>query len=296
MLRFGTEKGWRTRIRRLNAARSRAVRHGTGTSGFSGPASVLTARDRAGGPGGKTGAAFTMSKAMTILQSLDQPWDEVSLAAALEEVAEAYGYRRFAVFSMPSADDNRIELKLVFGNWEMAFLKAYEKLGLLRFTPIIRALRAGPTPFVWDVELLHGPDEPDEPNPAARLMITHGFIGGIYVPVHGMTSFQGAIGFAGQRTEISEDEAAELQMAAFVIFGILSVCRFEDHRKSNPLTGRERDCLKLAMLGKTSSEIGIILSLSEYTVSQYLSSATRKVNASNRTHAVAIAAQMGYLS
>jgi LuxR family quorum sensing-dependent transcriptional regulator len=36
--------------------------------------------------------------------------------------------------------------------------------------------------------------------------------------------------------------------------------------------------------------------LSEYTISQYLSSATRKVNASNRTHAVAIAAQMGYLS
>jgi len=50
------------------------------------------------------------------------------------------------------------------------------------------------------------------------------------------------------------------------------------------------------MLGKTSSEIGTILSLSEYTISQYLAAATRKVNASNRTHAVALAAQLGYLS
>lgn len=237
-----------------------------------------------------------MSKAMTILQSLDRPWDEVSLASSLEEMAEAYGYRRFAVFLIPSADDNRVELKLVFGNWEMAFIKAYEKLGLLRFTPVIRALKAGPTPFAWDIEMLHGPDEPDEPNPPARLLAANGYHGGVYLPVHGMTSFQGAVGFAGGRTEIGEEETAELQLAAFAIFCILAACRFEDNRKSNPLTGRERDCLKLAMLGKTSSEIGTILSLSEYTVSQYLSSATRKVNASNRTHAVAIAAQMGYLS
>ncbi len=50
------------------------------------------------------------------------------------------------------------------------------------------------------------------------------------------------------------------------------------------------------MLGKTSSEIGTILKLSEHTISQYLTSATRKLDASNRTHAVALAAQLGYLS
>jgi LuxR family quorum sensing-dependent transcriptional regulator len=237
-----------------------------------------------------------MPTAMEILQRIDRPWSEGQLASALAEIAAAYGYRHYAVFSIPSADDARTEMKLLVGNWDPAFLKAYEKLGLMRFTPVIRALKAGPTPFPWDAEMLHGTDEPDQPNPPARLLSEHGFHGGIYVPVHGLTAFHGAIAFAGQRTDISEDEAGELQIAAFVIFGILSSCRFDDNRKSNPLSGRERDCLKLAMLGKTSSEIGIILSLSEYTVSQYLSSATRKVNASNRTHAVAIAAQMGYLS
>jgi LuxR family transcriptional regulator, quorum-sensing system regulator BjaR1 len=237
-----------------------------------------------------------MSKAMDILHEIDRPWTEDLLTAALGEIAEAYGYRHFAVFNIPSADDARTELKLLVGNWEPAFLKAYEKLGLMRFTPVIRALKSGPTPFAWDVEMLHGMEEPGQANPPARLLSDHGFLGGVYVPVHGLNSFQGAIAFAGLRTEITEEEAGELQLAAFMIFGILSACRFDDNRRSNPLTGRERDCLKLAMLGKTSSEIGTILSLSEYTVSQYLGSATRKVNASNRTHAVAIAAQMGYLS
>ncbi|KAB0679417.1 LuxR family transcriptional regulator [Aureimonas leprariae] len=224
------------------------------------------------------------------------PWDESLLGQALGAIARDYGYARYAVMTIPSADDARAELKLIFSNWEPAFQKGFEKLGLGRNTIVIRALKAGPTPFAWDADLLYGTEEPGEPNPAARFLATNEIRGGVYVPVHGMTAFAGALAFFGDRTDLSEAEATQLQFAGFGAFGVLAACRLEENRRSNPLTGRERDCLKLAMLGKTSSEIGIILSLSEYTVSQYLASATRKVNASNRTHAVAIAAQMGYLS
>jgi LuxR family quorum sensing-dependent transcriptional regulator len=237
-----------------------------------------------------------MASALTILGRLPRPWAEAALAGALSEIAEAYGYRRYAILHIPSADDVRAEIKIIISNWDPAFQKAYEKLGLFRFTPVIRALKSGPIPFPWDAEMLHGYDEPGEPNPPARLLAAAGFNGGVYLPIHGMTTFHGALGFAGERTDISEDEMGELQIAAFSIFGILAACRFDDNKRSNPLTPRERDCLKLAMLGKTSSEIGTILSLSEHTVSQHLTTATRKVDASNRTHAVAIAAQMGYLS
>ncbi|GGE07269.1 transcriptional activator protein BjaR1 [Aureimonas endophytica] len=234
--------------------------------------------------------------AATILEAIPMPWDEGLLHEALAAIAEAYGYSRYAIFTIPSPDDVRAELKLILGNWEPEFQKAYEKLGLLRYTPVIRAVKAGPTPFVWDIESLHPSDAPDEPNPAARLLEAHGIRGGVFVPVHGMASFTGALALSGTRTELSPNETTELQFASFGAFGILAACRLEENRRSNPLTPRERDCLKLAMLGKTSSEIGIILSLSEYTVSQYLAAATKKMNASNRTHAVAIAAQMGYLS
>lgn len=237
-----------------------------------------------------------MAAALTILAGVARPWDETRLAEALSEIAAAYGYRHYIILGIPAADDARAEMKLIASNWDPAFQKAYEKLGLFRFSPVIRALKSGPTPFPWDAEMLHGFDEPDEPNPSARLMAAHGFHGGVYLPVHGMTAFLGALGFAGERTDISEAEMAELQLAAFGILGILAACRFEDNKRANPLTPRERDCLKLAMLGKTSSEIGTILSLSEHTVSQHLTTATRKVNASNRTHAVAVAAQLGYLS
>ncbi len=234
--------------------------------------------------------------AAAILEAMPTPWDEGALHEALVAIAAAYGYRRYAIVTIPAADDVRAELTLLVGNWEPAFRKSFEKLGLQRHSPVIRALKAGPTPFVWDADLLYGVDEPGEPNPAARLLAAHSIRGGVFVPVHGLTSFAGALSLDGERLDPSPQEIKELQLASFGVFGILAACRLEENRRANPLTGRERDCLKLAMFGKTSAEIGIILSLSEHTVSQYLAAATRKLNASNRTHAVAVAAQLGYLS
>ncbi len=132
--------------------------------------------------------------------------------------------------------------------------------------------------------------------PHARFLGANGTLSGVYCPVHGLTGFNGVLCFFGSGAPVDEETADALHLVAFSAFGMLSCIRFEENRRNNPLTGRERDCLKLAMLGKTSSEIGTILKLSEHTVSQYLTSATRKLDASNRTHAVALAAQLGYLS
>lgn len=61
------------------------------------------------------------------------------------------------------------------------------------------------------------------------------------------------------------------------------------------ITARERECLRWCAEGKTSEEIGIILSLSTHTVNHYLISATKKLNAVNRMHAITIAIRYGIL-
>lgn len=55
------------------------------------------------------------------------------------------------------------------------------------------------------------------------------------------------------------------------------------------LTQREHDCLRWVARGKTDWEIGCILGISHYTAAQHITSVMRKLNASNRTHAVAVA-------
>ncbi|MEF2552127.1 autoinducer binding domain-containing protein [Aurantimonas sp. A2-1-M11] len=236
-----------------------------------------------------------MCGALDRLNTLAPPWDEVALTGVLHAVAGDFGFSHAAVLSVPSTDDGGTATRLLLSNWPESFATGYEQLGLHRSKLVVGALKTDPMPFVWDIDTLYGADEPD-PSPAARMLLDAHYLAGAFFPVHGLTAFNGAVSFAGRSCAISAAATRELHLFAFALFGMLAAARFEENRRNNPLSVRERDCLKLAMLGKTSSEIGIILSLSEYTISQYLTAAQRKLDASNRTHAVALAAQLGYLS
>ena len=233
--------------------------------------------------------------ALQRLSEVPSPWDEPALAEALCGVACDHGFTHAAVLAMPSTDDGGTCTRYVLGNWSEGFARAYEVHGLHRFKLVVGALKTDPLPFAWDVETLYGADEA-EPTPAAKMLLEEGYLAGVLLPVHAMTTFNGALSFAGRSCRFSRAEERELHLFAMSFFGMLAALRFDENRRNNPLSHRERDCLKLAMLGKTSSEVGIILELSEYTISQYFTTAQRKLGASNRTHAVALAAQLGYLS
>jgi LuxR family transcriptional regulator, quorum-sensing system regulator CviR len=62
-----------------------------------------------------------------------------------------------------------------------------------------------------------------------------------------------------------------------------------------PLTPREREVLVWAMEGKSNWEISVILKISQETVKGYIANILSKLDAANRTHAVAIALQYNLL-
>jgi LuxR family transcriptional regulator, quorum-sensing system regulator BjaR1 len=59
------------------------------------------------------------------------------------------------------------------------------------------------------------------------------------------------------------------------------------------LSPREKECLQWTAVGKTSSEISLILKISEHTINHYLSSVCQKLDASNRAHMVSKAMRLG---
>lgn len=65
--------------------------------------------------------------------------------------------------------------------------------------------------------------------------------------------------------------------------------------EEDPLTDRERQALRLAGDGKTTSDIAVTLGLSEGTVRNYLSEAMTKVGAMTRVEASRIARAKGWL-
>jgi len=62
------------------------------------------------------------------------------------------------------------------------------------------------------------------------------------------------------------------------------------------LTPREIEVMTLTAKGKTRGEISRILSLSEETVKDYIARACRKLDAVNKTHAVALAVMLGLIT
>jgi DNA-binding CsgD family transcriptional regulator len=64
-------------------------------------------------------------------------------------------------------------------------------------------------------------------------------------------------------------------------------------RRHPPLSRREIEVLKWAHIGKTNSEIGMLLNISEFTVKNHIGNILQKLGASNRTHAVAKAVSAG---
>ncbi len=65
--------------------------------------------------------------------------------------------------------------------------------------------------------------------------------------------------------------------------------------EQDPLSERERQVLRLAGTGSTSTEIAKIMHLSEGTVRNYLSEAISKLNAKNRVEAFRLARDQGWL-
>jgi DNA-binding CsgD family transcriptional regulator len=64
---------------------------------------------------------------------------------------------------------------------------------------------------------------------------------------------------------------------------------FEPNVEPTTLTGREREVLGWVVQGKSAWEIGEILRIKKRTVDEHVQRATRKLGATNRTQAAAIA-------
>jgi DNA-binding CsgD family transcriptional regulator len=121
-----------------------------------------------------------------------------------------------------------------------------------------------------------------------------GLADGLAIPLHGPSGGFAVVSLSAndltakfKRNVDARRHTAHLMAIHFhaVVERLLEI----DDKASKPieLTERETECIKWSALGKSSWEISQILSLSERTVNFHMSNAIRKLDVSNRTHAVA---------
>jgi DNA-binding CsgD family transcriptional regulator len=90
-------------------------------------------------------------------------------------------------------------------------------------------------------------------------------------------------------------EINELSMLSIQAFDVFDRLR-RTASNTNVLSARELEVVRWTAQGKTSLEIGQILSLSDHTVNAYMTNAIRKLDCVNRTQLVAKAIRMKIIS
>lgn len=118
---------------------------------------------------------------------------------------------------------------------------------------------------------------------------------GIALPVFADGGVGGLVVLAGRDMAIDDAIVCDLHIRAFALFRSVARLRLSQLDGTPPVSSRELQCLTLTADGKTSDEIAAELGLSVHTTNQYLATATHKLNAMSRTHAVARALRLGLI-
>ncbi|WDD90760.1 LuxR family transcriptional regulator (plasmid) [Burkholderia sp. FERM BP-3421] len=184
-----------------------------------------------------------------------------------------------------------------FDGYPPAWSARYEDAGYAEIDPLIRQCLSRTVPLIWDDALFTGP--------AARLRAeakAHGLVYGLSCPVHdrgGMFSMLCmATDFPFQHRQDNTLRLLSLAqlLASFVHSAMRKLLECKAPAQNTcDLTTREREALQWAGRGKTAWEISKILGITQRTVVFHLTNAVRKMGATNRAQAVAMASARGVI-
>lgn len=209
---------------------------------------------------------------------------------AMDINASAFGL----YFVSPSAD--RPRLVPCFDSDYPGMAGATRNISTAASEEMIQHVRHSTGPRFWSTEIDRPPEAesvfPWIERTAALVPETTG----IAFPVHAERGQSGLVVFFGANvTPLLGDTIYDIHARCFTLFDAVSRIRPGDTGRAKAMSKRELECLKLTANGYTSEEIARLLKLSVHTANQYLTQSAQKLDAVNRTQAVAKALRLGLI-
>jgi DNA-binding CsgD family transcriptional regulator len=233
----------------------------------------------------------------------------------LQRIAESYG---FASFNFIDVGQPHIDNPFHFGTVKEAWTQDYVRNNFIVVDPCIQRVRKTNTPFTWGSTPLPSFIGKRKPGAIKTMEAAkdHGFTEGLVIPYHfrdylgrinsslGAFFWEDAVSkfkfmLSERKHELHLIMIYWVQRAVDIIAeehrGRVTIIRQPSETSSISLTDRERDMLAWAARGKTVSDTAEILKISDETVETHIRNAMRKLDASNKTHAVAKAIYLGLI-
>ncbi len=248
-----------------------------------------------------------MSRANAILEPFVNNLQAVQgfddLRAMFDRTVDAMGFRYFTYHIVKIAGVG-CYLPYVITTYPDEWVTHYIAQDYVRIDPLIAIGPKRLVPFLWDdIAAPHQLEGRQVTlfSEAAELSIGSG----MSIPIHGHNGEFAMMSVvpAGTRKE-AENTLAEyrntLHLLALYYHNYAGTILIEKSyggtRKKSVLTARERECLQWAAIGKSTWETSMILHISEASVVFHIENAKRKLDVTNRTHAVVRAIMLGLIS
>jgi LuxR family quorum sensing-dependent transcriptional regulator len=191
--------------------------------------------------------------------------------------------------SNPALDGSTAKPKLSIGNWPEDWRDHWIEKRLVIHDPIAKMALRTRRPFTWRTAY-------DRASKSGRTVLDmsreYGFRDGLAIPIYADDSPPGCVTLGADVLDLLPEERGAIELLSLHFYmrleTLMGPFRYKELR---PLSARESEVLHYVAAGKTNWEIGMILSISEYSVRDHISSAQKKLNCANRAHTVAVAIQ-----
>lgn len=210
----------------------------------------------------------------------------------LDTLAEAFlkrigqmGFDSFACASLvdpASPPDNFVYVNYYPEKWMHHYLEHQ----YAQCDPVLQVAMHTSVPFRWSDQSVRADLSRKQKKlfqDASEAGLDYGFA----VPIHSRLDFSAMVTVVGDTEEISDDAANIVHLMGVYLYDAAKrISRKTYGEKGTRLTGRERECLRWAAVGKSDWEIGEILGVSKNTVHFHVENAKKKLHVTTRVQAV----------
>ncbi len=206
-----------------------------------------------------------------------------AFAQALVRIAEAFGFKYATLMDAPTSESFLLKSLLIESNLPDDYIRRFDRARFMQLPMFSTDLTGSVVPRHWVLCDKTGivPAELRELKNDFDMQLSISF------PAQTVDNQRLLFGFAGTRSPLGQAEINELSMLMLHALDAFNLVKSAKTNEHPPLSAREREVVRWTSQGKTSIEIGQILSLSDHTVNAYMTSAIRKLDCVNRTQLVA---------
>lgn len=218
------------------------------------------------------------------IEALQRNDTQFEIFRLMRHLSEQFGCRAFVVADLPDLTVSELAASSIITNCPPELMTLFDQGKFLGSSPIISTIRTSVLPLKFnlrDAAHQRGSEE------VMQLFNRFAMDSGAVFPVSDALGKRGWVGLAGCGVDFAPEQMMQLTYCCIHVYQRLSDLRLRDAKPTETLAERELACLTWTAAGKTSAEIAEILDLSEHTVNHYLNRITKKLDAVNRTQAVA---------